>query len=68
MGHPQRVRVVILAALAAVAVACGDGAGNFPPSSILGLFTHLGLADSAMHPKTALSAWDAVRARPYLPP
>jgi len=41
--------------------------GNFPPSSILGLFTHLGLADSAMHPKTALSVWDAVRARPYLP-
>ena len=42
--------------------------GNFPPSSILGLFTHLGLADSAMHPKTALNAWDAVRARPYSPP
>ena len=41
---------------------------NLPPSSILGLFTHLGLADSAMHPKTALSAWDAIRARPYLPP
>ncbi|HXI33437.1 MAG TPA: hypothetical protein VNH63_05095 [Gemmatimonadales bacterium] len=41
---------------------------NLPPSSILGLFTHLGLADSAMHPKTALSAWDALRARPYSPP
>lgn len=41
---------------------------HLPPSSILGLFTHLGLADSAMHPKTALSAWDAVRARPYLAP
>jgi len=41
---------------------------GLPPSSILPLFTHLGLADSAMHPKTALSAWDAARARPYLPP
>ena len=41
---------------------------NLPPSSILGLFTHLGLADSAMHPKSALGAWDSVRARPYLPP
>lgn len=40
---------------------------NLPPSSILGLFTHLGLADSALHPKPALSAWDSVRARPYRP-
>ncbi len=41
---------------------------KLPPSSILGLFTHLGLADSAMHPKPALNAWDAARARPYLAP
>ena len=41
---------------------------GLPPSSILPLFTHLGLADSAMRPKPALSAWDSVRARPYLPP
>jgi len=39
--------------------------GNFPPSSILGWFTHLGLADSAMYPKTALTAWDSLRKRPY---
>lgn len=38
-----------------------------PPGSILPLFTHLGLADSAMHPKPALAAWDGVFARRYLP-
>jgi hypothetical protein len=40
---------------------------SLPPGSILPLFTHLGLADSAMHPKPALVTWDSVRARPYLP-
>src|SRR5260370_10991650 len=39
MGHPQRVRVVILVAfLAAVAAACGDGAGpvRAPRSFLMG--------------------------------
>lgn len=40
---------------------------TLPPGSILPLFTHLGLADSAMNPKPALTAWDKVFARPYLP-
>jgi len=35
-----------------------------PPGSILPLFTHLGLADSAMHAKPALAPWDAMLARP----
>ena len=35
-----------------------------PPGSILPLFTHLGLADSAMHPKPALAVWDSARRRP----
>jgi len=35
-----------------------------PPGSILPLFTHLGLADSAMHAKPALATWDGVRKRP----
>jgi hypothetical protein len=35
-----------------------------PPGSILPLFTHLGLADSAMHPKPALAVWDSTRRRP----
>ena len=38
-----------------------------PPGSILPLFTHLGLADSAMHPKPALAAWDGVFRRPHSP-
>ena len=38
-----------------------------PPGSILPLFTHLGLADSAMHPKPALTVWDRAFARPYQP-
>jgi hypothetical protein len=38
-----------------------------PPSSILPLFTHLGLADSAMNAKPALAVWDSVFQRPYHP-
>ncbi len=40
---------------------------SVPPGSILPLFTHLGLADSAMNPKPALAVWDSVYARPYKP-
>ena len=40
---------------------------SLPPGSILPLFTHLGLADSAMHAKRALTTWDSVFARPYRP-
>jgi hypothetical protein len=35
-----------------------------PPGSILPLFTHLGLADSAMHAKPALAVWDRILRRP----
>jgi len=35
-----------------------------PPGSILPLFTHLGLADSAMQAKPALAVWDGVFRRP----
>lgn len=35
-----------------------------PPGSVLPLFTHLGLADSAMRAKPALATWDGVVARP----
>jgi len=38
-----------------------------PPGSILPLFIHLGLADSALQAKPALSTWDSVFARPYRP-
>lgn len=38
-----------------------------PPGSILPLFTHLGLADSAMHAKPALTAWDGALTRSYQP-
>ncbi|HEX4560699.1 MAG TPA: hypothetical protein VH113_02610 [Gemmatimonadales bacterium] len=38
-----------------------------PPGSILPLFTHLGLADSAGHAKVALTSWDRIRARRQLP-
>ena len=38
-----------------------------PPGSILPLFTHLGLADSALNPKPALAEWYRVFARPYQP-
>lgn len=34
-----------------------------PPGSVLPLFAHLGLVDSALNPKPALTAWDAVFAR-----
>jgi hypothetical protein len=40
---------------------------TLPPRSILPLFTHLGLADSAMNAKPALAVWDGVFARPYGP-
>ncbi len=38
-----------------------------PPGSILPLFTHLGLADSALHAKPSLAVWDGVLGRAYLP-
>ncbi len=38
-----------------------------PPGSILPLFAHLGLADSAMHAKPALAVWDDLLKRPYAP-
>ncbi len=38
-----------------------------PPGSIQPLFTHLGVADSAMHAKPALAAWDQVFRRAYAP-
>ena len=37
-----------------------------PPGSALPLFTHLGLADSAMNAKPALAVWDHVVQRPLL--
>jgi hypothetical protein len=37
-----------------------------PPGSVLPLFTHLGLADSAMNAKPALAVWDRVLRRPLL--
>ena len=36
---------------------------TLPPGSILPLFTHLGLADSAGNPKPALTVWDKAFAR-----
>ena len=39
-----------------------------PPGSILPLFTHLGLADSAMTGKPALAVWDSILQRPYRSP
>jgi len=38
-----------------------------PPGSILPVFAHLGLADSAFNPKPALAAWDAALHRSYVP-
>ena len=38
-----------------------------PPNSPIGLFTHLGLADSAMNPKAALQVWDSIRALRFRP-
>ncbi|HVH68758.1 MAG TPA: hypothetical protein VM716_12895 [Gemmatimonadales bacterium] len=40
---------------------------TLPPGSALPLFTHLGLADSAMNAKPALAVWDGAFARPYQP-
>jgi hypothetical protein len=40
------------------------GSINPPPGSILYLFARLGLVDMDLNPKAALSAWDAVYARP----
>jgi hypothetical protein len=40
---------------------------TLPPGSILPLFGHLGLVDSALKAKPALAAWDAVVARPLAP-
>lgn len=37
---------------------------NPPPGSILYLFAQLGLVDTELNPKAALTAWDAVFARP----
>ena len=37
-----------------------SGFPPLPPGSILPLFTHLGLADSAMNAKPALAVWDGV--------
>ena len=37
-----------------------------PPGSILPLFTHLGLADSALHAKPALAVWDRILRRPLV--
>jgi hypothetical protein len=38
-----------------------------PPGSILELFAHLGLVDSALRAKPALATWDSVLERPYRP-
>lgn len=38
-----------------------------PPGSSLPLFTHLGLVDSALNAKPALTAWDVIFARPFRP-
>jgi hypothetical protein len=38
-----------------------------PPGSILPLFAHLGLVDSALGPKPALAEWDSAFARPLAP-
>lgn len=39
-----------------------------PPGSILPLFAHLGLADSAFNAKPALAVWDSILQRPYSSP
>jgi hypothetical protein len=38
-----------------------------PPGSILPLFAHLGLADSAFNPKPALAVWDDALRRLHAP-
>ncbi len=40
---------------------------TLPPGSILPLFAHLGLVDSALGPKPALAGWDSVFERSYRP-
>jgi hypothetical protein len=40
---------------------------TLPPGSILPLFAHLGVVDSALGPKPALAAWDQSYARPFAP-
>lgn len=40
---------------------------SLPPGSILPLFAHLGVVDSALGPKPALAAWDQSYARPLAP-
>jgi hypothetical protein len=40
---------------------------TLPPGSILPLFAHLGVVDSAFGAKPALAAWDSVLARPRAP-
>jgi hypothetical protein len=40
---------------------------TLPPGSILPLFAHLGVVDSALGAKPALAAWDRQLARPRLP-
>jgi len=39
-----------------------------PPGSVLPLFTHLGLADSALQAKPALAVWDSTFRHPYRSP
>lgn len=42
---------------------------SWPPPipPILDLFAHMGMVDADLNPKPALSAWDALYARPYVP-
>lgn len=40
---------------------------SLPPGSILPLFAHLGLVDSALGPKPALAVWDSLLARRLTP-
>ena len=40
---------------------------TIPPGSILPLFAHLGVVDSALRAKPALAVWDAAYARPLAP-
>jgi hypothetical protein len=40
---------------------------TLPSGSILPLFAHLGVVDSALRPKPALAAWDSLFARPFAP-
>jgi hypothetical protein len=40
---------------------------TLPPGSILPLFAHLGIVDSALGPKPALATWDSLLARRFSP-